>query len=52
MAQPHAAAAAVPFTPSAELKLFRPPNPYAALGLAVDHLMTKPAFATLRFGDW
>ena len=23
-----------------------------ALGLAVSHLMTKPAFANLRFGDW
>jgi hemolysin-activating ACP:hemolysin acyltransferase len=23
-----------------------------ALGLAVNHLMTKPAFANLRFGDW
>jgi hemolysin-activating ACP:hemolysin acyltransferase len=32
--------------------VFRPPNPYIALGLAVSHLMTKPAFANLRFGDW
>ena len=23
-----------------------------ALGLAVNHLMTKPAFASLQFGDW
>jgi hemolysin-activating ACP:hemolysin acyltransferase len=23
-----------------------------ALGLAVNHLMGRPAFATLRFGDW
>ncbi len=26
-------------------------NPYVALGLAVSHLMGKPAFANLRFGD-
>lgn len=30
----------------------RPDNPWVALGLAVNHLMTKPAFAGLRFGDW
>jgi hemolysin-activating ACP:hemolysin acyltransferase len=35
-----------------ELKVFRPDNPYVALGLAVSHLMTKPAFAGLRFGEW
>ena len=34
------------------LQLFRPDNPAAALGLAVSHLMTKPAFARLQFGDW
>jgi hemolysin-activating ACP:hemolysin acyltransferase len=34
------------------LRLFRPDNPAAALGLAVNHLMTKPAFAKLQFGDW
>ena len=34
------------------LRLFRPENPAAALGLAVSHLMTKPAFARLQFGDW
>jgi hemolysin-activating ACP:hemolysin acyltransferase len=38
--------------PRPELKLFRPENPYVALGLAVNHLMTKPAFASLRFGEW
>ena len=44
--------------PSAErvaepsLRLFRPDNPAAALGIAVSHLMTKPAFAKLQFGDW
>ena len=34
------------------LRLFRPDQPVVALGLAVNHLMTKPAFADLRFGDW
>jgi hemolysin-activating ACP:hemolysin acyltransferase len=43
---------AIPATPREELKVFRPDNPYVALGLAVSHLMTKPAFANLRFGDW
>jgi hemolysin-activating ACP:hemolysin acyltransferase len=38
--------------PQSDLKLFRPRNPYVALGLAVDHMMTKPAFANLPFGDW
>jgi hemolysin-activating ACP:hemolysin acyltransferase len=35
-----------------ELRVFRPDNPYVALGLAVSHLMTKPTFAALRFGEW
>ena len=35
-----------------ELRVFRPDDPFAALGLAVNHLMTKPAFANLRFGEW
>src|SRR5262245_34485606 len=35
-----------------ELRVLRPENPYVALGLAVNHLMTKPAFAALRFGEW
>jgi hemolysin-activating ACP:hemolysin acyltransferase len=34
------------------LRLFRPNSPVVALGLAVNHLMTKPAFARLRFGEW
>ena len=39
--------------PSAsKLRLFRPDKPAIALGLAVNYLMTKPAFANLRFGDW
>lgn len=33
-------------------RLYRPEKPATALGLAVNHLMTKPAFANLRFGDW
>jgi len=37
---------------SHRLRLIRPDNPYVALGLAVNHLMIKPAFANLRFGDW
>jgi hemolysin-activating ACP:hemolysin acyltransferase len=35
-----------------DLRLFRPESTSAALGLVVNHLMTKPAFARLRFGDW
>ena len=35
-----------------QLRLFRPASAAAALGLAVSHLMTKPAFASLKFGDW
>jgi hemolysin-activating ACP:hemolysin acyltransferase len=34
------------------LTLHRPPDPARALGLAVSYLMTKPAFAKLRFGEW
>jgi len=52
MAQSYSAMSAVPSASTADLKLFRPQNPYMALGLAVNHLMTKPAFAKLRFGDW
>jgi hemolysin-activating ACP:hemolysin acyltransferase len=54
MARPDAAMPAIPPAPApdTELKLFQPPSPYVALGLAVSHLMTKPAFANLRFGDW
>ena len=35
-----------------ELRVFQPENPALALGLAVNHLMMKPAFARLRFGEW
>jgi hemolysin-activating ACP:hemolysin acyltransferase len=38
--------------PASALRLFRPNSPAVALGMAVNHLMTKPAFAQLRFGDW
>jgi hemolysin-activating ACP:hemolysin acyltransferase len=37
---------------SRELRVVRPENAYLALGLAVNHLMTKPAFAKLGFGEW
>jgi hemolysin-activating ACP:hemolysin acyltransferase len=51
--QPDTASNATPpVAPRAGLCVFRPDNPYVALGLAVNHLMTKPAFANLRFGDW
>jgi hemolysin-activating ACP:hemolysin acyltransferase len=36
----------------ASFTLFRPDNPLIALGLAVNYLMTKPAFAQLKFGGW
>ena len=38
--------------PRTELRAFRPDNSFVALGLAVNHLMTMPAFASLRFGEW
>jgi hemolysin-activating ACP:hemolysin acyltransferase len=38
--------------PHPGLRLSRPESSYVALGLAVSHLMTKPAFANLRFGGW
>jgi len=34
------------------LQIVKPANAAAALGLAVSHLMVKPAFANLKFGDW
>jgi len=37
---------------TAPLRLFKPASATAALGLAVSHLMTKPAFANLKFGEW
>jgi len=47
-----AAATAPAAAPHCELRVFRPDNPYVALGLAVTYLMTKPAFANCKFGDW
>jgi hemolysin-activating ACP:hemolysin acyltransferase len=37
---------------NSSLRLFRPDSPVVALGLAVNHLMTKPAFARQFFGEW
>ncbi len=34
------------------LRLFRPSDDVAALGLSVNYLMTKPAFARIGFGEW
>ena len=39
-------------TARSTMRLFRPESPVFALGLAVNHLMSRPAFAQLRFGDW
>jgi hemolysin-activating ACP:hemolysin acyltransferase len=36
----------------APLRLYRPAAPATALGLAVSHLMSKPAFARQEFGTW
>jgi hypothetical protein len=52
MAALHGTMSALSTAPPPDLKMFRPQNLYVALGLAVNHLMTKPAFANLRFGDW
>lgn len=38
--------------PKPPFKLFKPRSGPAALGLAVSHLMTKPAFANQKFGEW
>jgi hemolysin-activating ACP:hemolysin acyltransferase len=38
--------------PLPALRIAKPANAAAALGLAVSHLMVKPAFAALKFGDW
>ena len=52
MAPAQAAMTAVPLPRPTDFKVFQPANPYIALGMAVSHLMTKPAFANLQFGDW
>ena len=36
----------------AEVAAWRPASPAAALGLAVEYLSLKPAFASLAFGEW
>jgi hemolysin-activating ACP:hemolysin acyltransferase len=41
-----------PVAGNPRFKLFRHNNPATALGMAVNHMMTKPAFAQLRFGEW
>jgi len=51
MAPVHGKMSAAPVAPPPDLKVFRPQSNCAALGLAVNHLMTKPALADLRFGD-
>ncbi|WP_373504756.1 toxin-activating lysine-acyltransferase [Aestuariivirga sp.] len=38
--------------PHTPFRIFRPSLPQTALGFAVAHLMTKPAFANLKFGNW
>lgn len=35
-----------------DLRIIENLDPYKALGMAVSHLMTKPAFAGLKFGHW
>jgi hemolysin-activating ACP:hemolysin acyltransferase len=52
MALSHEDTTAIPVAPRGDLRVFRAQNAYVALGMAVSHLMTKPAFANLRFGDW
>jgi len=42
----------VPDATMPALRIVKPANAAAALGLAVSHLMVKPAFANLKFGDW
>ena len=41
-----------PNSSTSTLRLFRPDSPVVALGLVVNHLMTKPAFARQHFGEW
>jgi len=45
--EPEAAMTEIP-----PLRIVKVANPATALGLAVSHLMLKPAFAKLQFGDW
>ncbi len=43
---------ALPESAASVLRLLRPASPLVALGLAVKHLMVKPAFAVQPFGAW
>ena len=55
MAQPAMqSGASAPASPVSrqELRALRPDNPFTALGVAANYLMTMPAFANLRFGEW
>jgi hemolysin-activating ACP:hemolysin acyltransferase len=47
-----AIAARDPSATRQSLQILRPAKPVTSLGLAVNYLMTKPAFANLKFGDW
>jgi hemolysin-activating ACP:hemolysin acyltransferase len=44
--------AAAQGSPAGSLRLFKVRDNAAALGLTVDYLMNKPAFADLKFGEW
>ena len=35
-----------------KFRTYRPDKPATALGLAVSYLMIRPAFASLKFGEW
>ena len=39
-------------TDEAKMSAWRPQNPAISLGLAVEYLRKKPAFARLAFGEW
>jgi hemolysin-activating ACP:hemolysin acyltransferase len=49
---PEAAAGYAAGATEMKYQVYIPENPQFALGLAVSHLMTKPAFANLKFGEW
>lgn len=38
--------------PDASLRIFTPTDPLLALGLLVNYLITKPAYAAMSFGAW
>ena len=47
-----AALAALRARARGDLRLYCPPNPHVALGMAVDYLTRKATFARLPFGEW